>query len=230
MSKSEFAQAYTERMFPDIAAPAGYIDPEFEVLFDNFAFDEVITEEGRNVPAKDRFLAIPDEVIELLYQAVPYLGIGRVRPFFKVTNKIFDYRGETVVDPSRSTITSESRLEKGVEKQVEIFGESIRNSYQEGPEETRHIKKWLANMVGDYYTRKGLSVAHREMITFCFLAAQGGCEPQLKAHVEGNLNVGNSKQYLINIASQCVPYIGYPRTLNALRCIQDGYTAWEAKQ
>ena len=52
MSKSEFAQAYTERMFPDIAAPAGYIDPEFEVLFDNFAFDEVITEEGRNVSAR----------------------------------------------------------------------------------------------------------------------------------------------------------------------------------
>ena len=70
---------------------------------------------------------------------------------------------------------------------MEIFGESIRNSYQEGPEETRHINKWLANMFGDYYTRKGLSVAHREMITFCFLAAQGGCEPQLKAHVEGNL-------------------------------------------
>jgi len=113
---------------------------------------------------------------------------------------------------------------------VEIFGESVRHSYEEGPEDTRHIKKWLANMFGDYYTRKGLSVAHREMITFCFLAAQGGCEPQLKAHVEGNLNVGNSKQYLINIASQCVPYIGYPRTLNALRCIQDSYTAWEAKQ
>ena len=167
MSKSEFAQAYTERMFPDIAAPAGYIDPEFEVLFDNFAFDEVITEEGRNVPAKDRFLAIlatlvgvtavdeyalmlppalnfgliPDEVIELLYQAVPYLGIGRVRPFFKVTNKIFDYRGATVSDPSRSTITSESRFEKGLEKQVEIFGESIRHSYQEGPEDTHVILK-----------------------------------------------------------------------------------------
>ena len=213
-------------------------------------------EEGRNVPAKDRFLAIlatlvgasavdeyalmlpaalnfgliPDEVVELIYQAVPYLGIGRVRPFFKVTNKIFDYRGETITDPSRSTITGESRLEKGVEKQVEIFGEAVRNSYQEGPEDTRHIKKWLANMFGDYYTRKGLSIAHREMITFCFLSAQGGCEPQLKAHVEGNLNVGNSKKYLINIASQCVPYIGYPRTLNALRCIQDGYTAWEAKQ
>ena len=95
-------------------------DPEFEVLFDNFAFDEVITEEGRNVPAKDRFLAIlatlvgvsavdeyalmlpaalnfgliPDEIIELIYQAVPYLGIGRVRPFFKVTIRFLTIVGK----------------------------------------------------------------------------------------------------------------------------------------
>lgn len=256
MGKSEFAQAYTERMFPDIAAPAGYIDPEFEDLFDNFAFHEVITEENRNVAARDRFLAIlativgsgaideyslmlpaalnfgviPDEVVELIYQAVPYLGIGRVRPFFKITNKIFDYRDEEIQDLHRSTVTSDTRLEKGIEKQVEIFGEEMREFYKSGPEETRHINKWLTNMFGDYYTRKGLSTKHREMITFCFLMAQGGCEAQLKAHVEGNLNVGNDKQYLISIASQCVPYIGYPRVLNALTTINAGYTAWEAKQ
>ena len=114
MAKSEFAQAYTERMFPDIASPAGYIDPEFEDLFENFAFHEVIIEDGCNVAAHSRFLAIlatlvgagatdeyslmmpaalnfgviPDEIVELIYQAVPYLGIGKVRPFFKITNKI----------------------------------------------------------------------------------------------------------------------------------------------
>ena len=113
MAKSEFAQAYTERMFPDIASPAGYIDPEFEDLFENFAFHEVIIEDGCNVAAHSRFLAIlatlvgvgatdeyslmmpaalnfgviPDEIVELIYQAVPYLGIGKVRPFFKITNK-----------------------------------------------------------------------------------------------------------------------------------------------
>ena len=58
MAKSEFAQAYTERMFPDIASPAGYIDPEFEDLFENFAFHEVIIEDGCNVAAHSRFLAI----------------------------------------------------------------------------------------------------------------------------------------------------------------------------
>ena len=45
----------------------------------------------------------------------------------------------------------------------------MRNFYQEGPEDIRHINKWFANMFGDYYTRKGLSVAHREMITFASL-------------------------------------------------------------
>ena len=256
MAKSEFAQAYTERMFPDIASPAGYIDPEFEDLFENFAFHEVITEDGCNVAAHSRFLAIlatlvgagateeyslmmpaalnfgviPDEIVELIYQAVPYLGIGKVRPFFKITNKILDYRDEEIQNPHRSTTTSENRLEKGVEKQVEIWGEGMRNFYQSGPEDTRHINKWLSNMFGDYYTRKGLSIKQRELITFCFLMAQGGCEAQLKAHVIGNLNVGNDKKFLISIASQCVPYIGYPRVLNALSCINAGFAEWEANQ
>lgn len=58
MGKTDFAEAYTEKMFPEVASPAGRIDPEFEDIFDNFAYDEVITEEGKNVPAKDRFMAI----------------------------------------------------------------------------------------------------------------------------------------------------------------------------
>ena len=59
------------------------------------------------------------------------------------------------------------------------------------------------------------------MITFCFIATQGGCEPQLAGHTAGNLGVGNDKQFLINVISQCMPYIGYPRTLNALRVINE---------
>ena len=87
-----------------------------------------------------------------------------------------------------------------------------------------HINRWLAqNCFGDYYTRTGLDLAQREMITFCFLAAQGGCEPQLIAHAGGNMNLGNDlgndKAFLVKIVSQCLPYIGYPRSLNAIACI-----------
>ncbi len=59
-----------------------------------------------------------------------------------------------------------------------------------------HINRWLAeNCFGDYYTRTGLSLAQREMITFCFLMAQGGCEPQLTGHAKGNMNMGNDKAF-----------------------------------
>ena len=65
----------------------------------------------------------------------------------------------------------------------------------------------------------GLLHEQRELITFCFLAAQGGCEPQLIAHAKGNINLGNDKDFLMRVVSQCLPYIGYPRSLNVAACI-----------
>ena len=61
----------------------------------------------------------------------------------------------------------------------------------------------------------------RELIAFCFLAAQGGCEPQLISHAAANIRLGNDKVFLIDVISQCIPYISYPRSLNALRCVNE---------
>ena len=114
----------------------------------------------------------------------------------------------------------QDRLKKGIQAQVDIFGEHMKDFYKSGPDESKHINKWLAgNCFGDYYTRNGLDYKQREMITFCFLAAQGGCEPQLTSHAAANMRIGNDKIFLIKIISQCLPYIGYPRSLNALRCV-----------
>ena len=64
-----------------------------------------------------------------------------------------------------------------------------------------------------------MDLKQREMVTFCYLAAQGGCEPQLTAHAKGNMNLGNDREFLTKVVSQCLPYIGYPRSLNAIACI-----------
>ena len=63
------------------------------------------------------------------------------------------------------------------------------------------------------------------MITFCFLCAQGGCEPQATSHAMANLTNGNSREFMIEVISQCMPYIGYPRTLNALTYLENAYKA-----
>jgi 4-carboxymuconolactone decarboxylase len=91
------------------------------------------------------------------------------------------------------------------------------------PADQRHIQDFLAaNCFGDYYTRGGLDLKTRELLTFAMLAAMGGCEPQLAGHLAGNLAVGNDRAVLVSTITQLLPFIGYPRTLNALRVINEG--------
>ena len=162
----------------------------------------------------------PVEAKEIVYQATAYLGMGRVRPFLDATNDVFGSRGIKMPLAPQAKTNMSTRREAGTQAQVDCFGEGMRDFWQSGPEDSRHINKWLAaNCFGDYYTRTGLDLRLRELITFCFLAAQGGCEPQLKGHISGNLHVGNDKDLLIAVISANIPYIGYPRTLNALSCI-----------
>ncbi len=163
----------------------------------------------------------PEVVKEIVYQAVPYVGMGRVYPFLHATNEIFELSNISLPLASAKTTTPKTRLEKGIEAQVEIFGNHMSEFYKSGPAETKHINYWLAtNCFGDYYTRRVLDLKQREMLTFCFLAALGDCEPQLTSHAVANMRIGNDKLFLIDIVSVCLPFIGYPRSLNAIRCIQ----------
>lgn len=217
-------------------------DPEFAQRMEHFALEEVVNEPGQQLDDTTRHLAIlatllgcqgqevfrweleraledgvsPVMVKEVVYQGVDYLGMGRVLPFLDITNQVLSQRGISLPLEGQATTTMENRLEKGYQTQAEIFGPQMLEAWKEG-----HINRWLAaNCFGDYYTRTGLDLKQREMITFCFLAAQGGCEPQLTSHAKGNMNLGNDKEFLIKVVSQCLPYIGYPRSLNAMACIQ----------
>lgn len=246
MSITEKARQYHERMFPGYQSGLLETDPEFIERFDNFAFDEVVNEvrlDGRTammshlacllgcqgvdefqtmVPAALNFGVTPVEVKEIVYQAAAYLGIGRVFPFLRAVNDVLTERGVKLPLEPQATTTMENRLEAGEQAQIDIFGEGFRGFAQSGPEESRHINRWLTgNCFGDYYTRKGLDFKQREMITFCFLAAQGGCEPQLTSHAAANMRIGNDKAFLIKIISVNIPFIGYPRSLNALRCVNE---------
>lgn len=246
MAITKFAKEYHDKMFPGYVSSFLETDPEFIERFDNFAFDEVAGHD--DLDDKTRFMAIlatllgcqgtdefhamlpgalnfgvtPVEIKEIVYQAVAYLGIGRVFPFLKITNEVLTEKGIKLPLPSQAATAAENRREAGTQAQVDIFGEQMRDFWKSGPEESCHINYWLAdNCFGDYYTRTGLDYKQREMITFCFLAAQGGCEPQLTSHAAANMRLGNDKEFLIKVISQSLPYIGYPRSLNALRCVNE---------
>lgn len=157
--------------------------PEFAERFEHFAFDEVVNEDGQQLPGETRYLAIlatligcggvdayeeilpramengvtPVMVKECVYQAVDYLGYGRMLPFLNATNDVFSRRGIALPLPGQATTTMENRLEKGVAAQAAIFGDRMKEAWKQS-----HINRWLAdNCIGIYHDAREYSLAIR---------------------------------------------------------------------
>ena len=166
--------------------------------------------------------ATPEQIKETLYQCAPYIGLEKVQCALDEVNRAFQEAGVIAPLPGQSTVTEETRFEKGLAVQQEIFGADTINAMRAAaPAERKHIQDYLsAYCFGDFYTRGTLDLKMRELITFCAICCLGGCEPQAKAHAGANLSVGNTREAMIDALTQCLPFIGFPRTLNALACIE----------
>lgn len=219
-------------------------EPEYAAMWDNFINKDVKTHGSLDV--KTRWLVVlashiatqsvnaykvllnqalddgvsPTEIKETVYQTVPYAGMAKAYDFITASNEVLKARGIQLPLKSEATTTPETRLEQGIAVQTAIFGETIPQMRQNAPQNLKHIQDYLsANCFGDNYTRTGLSLQMRELLTFVTIISMGGADAQAKAHAQGNINVGNHKDYLIDVITQLVPYIGYPRTLNALAAV-----------
>ena len=244
MAITETAQRNHAELFPGHISSLAVTDPELIELFDNWAFDDVLAERGPETrtrlmlqlaaiiacQAVNEYRVMlgaalevgvtPVEVKEIVYQAVPYVGMARVFDVLATTNEVFKSRGIALPLRGQSTTTRETRLEKGLAARKQIFGPQIDVMYDKSPNDLLHMQTFLsANCFGDYYTRGGLDLKARELLTFAMLTALGGCEPQLAGHVAGNLAVGNDREVLIGTVTQLLPFIGYPRALNAIRVV-----------
>jgi 4-carboxymuconolactone decarboxylase len=246
MNITPAAQANHDELFPGHVSQLAVTDPEFVELFDNFAFDEVIAHGGLStrlrlqvtlaaviaVQALNEYRVMlgaalnvgvtPVEAKEILYQAVPYVGQAKAFDFLHVTNEVMVARGVTLPLERQSTTTPATREAAGLALRRAIFGEATDAAYDAGPAGQRHLQDYLsANCFGDFYTRTGLDLATRELLTFAMLVSMGGCEPQVRGHIRGNLTVGNDKALLLDVVTQLLPWIGYPRSLNAVACLNE---------
>ena len=222
-------------------------DPEFHEIFKSFAYGEVFEYSSLNekeavlvtlasliacqspkafkkilLSAVNEYVT-PEEVKELLYQSVPYVGFGRAHNFFGVVIKVFDKKGIEMPFAPRANTTPENRRKNGREIQDRYFGaDMIQEMNDNAPEGQKHFNTFLEGYCfGDFYTRDGLNDSERELITFVFIATLGGCENQLRGHVQGNLSVGNDKEKLVSAITVILPYIGFPRSLNALAIVNE---------
>ncbi|MDP9886102.1 4-carboxymuconolactone decarboxylase [Sinomonas atrocyanea] len=242
---TENARRNHDALFPGHVSTLAKTDPELIEYFDNFAFDEVLAHDDldprlRLMTQLASLIACQAlggyrvmlgaaltvgvtavEAKEVLYQAVPYVGMAKVFDFLHATNDVLAERGVELPLPGQSTTDPVTRMREGLAVQKRIVGaQAVDAMRSNAPEDEKHIHQYLAgNCFGDHLTRTGIDVPTRELLTFAMLASLGGCEPQLAGHVRANLNVGNDRALLLDVLTQLIPYIGYPRTLNALRVL-----------
>lgn len=243
---SAAANRHYRTWFPTTDETTTVTDPELTEIFGNLAFGD--TQQYGELNMRTRILVTmastiamhteseyrrtldaalangitPVEIKEVLYHAVPYAGMAKVEELLKIANDVLFKKGIKLPLEPQSVTTPETRMEKGLALQKAIFGEQIDRMYENSPKNQLHIQQYLsANCFGDYQTRPALDVKTRELLTFSILVSLGGCESQVKGHIQGNANVGNDKNTLLTVVTQLLPYIGYPRTLNAIACLNE---------
>jgi len=246
MNRVELSKKKFEELFGKHTGPLAETDPDVQEMLNRFIFGEVfyhgnLTDKLRELitlvvlttnqtleQLKAHILAAlnvgvsPVEIKEAVYQCIPYLGFPKTLNAIQQVNEVFKTGNISLPVESQKQVTEETRFDEGLKVQKSIFGEVIDQMHQNAPENQKHIQNYLSSFCfGDIYTRSGLDLKTRELLTLCILSALGGCESQVKSHVFGNLNVGNDKNTLLEAITQCLPYMGFPRMLNAIACINE---------
>ena len=246
MNRIEKSKEKYKQRFGNGVATLYATDPDFQDILNHFTFGEVFYQGDLDDKQRELITLVvlttnqtlpqvkahakaalnvgltPVEIKEAVYQCAPYIGFPKTLNAIAEINEVFKARNIELPLERQKQVTEEDRFEKGLAVQTGIFGDVIAKMRESAPSNQKRIQDYLsAFCFGDFYTRGGLDLKMRELLTLCIVSCLGGCEGQVKVHVQGNLNVGNSKETMITALTNCLPYMGFPRTLNALACVNE---------
>ncbi len=172
----------------------------------------------------------PVQVRELIYLCAPFIGFPKTLNGLSIANEVFKERGITLPLPSQGVVTEDVRAAKGAAIQMPLYGGEIKKALQGlpdglGDEVARYLTEYC---FGDIYTRTGLSLETKELLIYAILTTIEA-ESQLRSHTIGNIKLGNDKATLAAVVIQCLPYVGFPPAMKALKIIQDAKETVESK-
>jgi 4-carboxymuconolactone decarboxylase len=233
MNRVDKAEAKYRELFGDGGSAFDHSDPEFMAIlkrlifgevFENGALDDATPELNTVTLLAGAALTIgvePVAIREAVYQCAPFIGFPRTLNAIGTMNEVLRARGIALPLPAQGTTTEADRFARGQAAMAPLYGDGIRAAHQGLPEALRDAMPdfLVAHCFGDFYTRGGLTLAQRELLLLCLLAALGDVVPQLQAHGAGAMKAGNSRERLIAALIHSFPYIGLPRALNAIRVL-----------
>lgn len=164
----------------------------------------------------------PIELREAIYQCAPFIGYPKTLNAIGVLNDVLNERGIKTPLEDTTTILEDERFEKGFEIQNPMYGDEIKKALSGLPNDFGDdVSKLLTEVCfGDFYTRRGLDLKTRELLTISVLTSLGKFDT-LKSHIKGNLKAGNSKETITAAIIQVLPYVGFPYGISALKTAKE---------
>lgn len=160
------------------------------------------------------------EIIEALMHIVAYAGFPAGLNGVFVAQEAFQERKIVPSDTSTHagvSLDANQRYAHGARALAEVDGDAgervIASLQNVAPDLARLIIEFV---FGDLYTRPGLDLVSREIVTVASLTALGNAIPQLKVHMHGLLNVAGSVTQLVETIMHIALYAGFPAVINAM--------------
>ena len=246
MTRTDICKKNYKALFNGEALTSTGNDPEMMAILQKYIFGEVFTVGELDIKTRELItvtsLAVqqtlpqlkahtngalnagvtPIELREAIYQLAPFIGFPKTLNALGVLNEVFKERGIETPLKSTATIKEEERYQKGFEIQNPLYGDEIKESMEGLPGDMgADVARFLTEVCfGDFYTREGLDVKTRELLFIAALVTTGNTVT-LKSHIKGSIKAGNSKETITAAIIQCLPYVGFPNTLAALRTLKE---------
>ena len=246
MTRTDICKKNYKTLFGGEALTPKGDDPEMMAILQKYIFGEVFTVGELDIKTREMITvtslavqqtlpqlkahiggamnagATPIELREAIYQLAPFIGFPKTLNALSVLNEVFKEKGIETPLKSTATVKEEERYEKGFAIQNPLYGDEIKQVLTGLPDDMgADVARFLTEVCfGDYYTREGLDIKTRELLFVAALVTTGN-NATLKSHIRGNLKAGNSKETITAAIIQCLPYVGFPNTIAALKTLKE---------
>lgn len=246
MTRTDICKDNYRTLFKGEALQTTGDDPEMMAILQKYIFGEVFTVGDLDIKTRELLTvtslsvqqtlpqlkahinaalnvgATPIEVRETIYQLAPFIGFPKTLNAIGVMNEVFKERGIKTPLKLTAAVKENERYEKGFAIQNPLYGDEIAQSLSGLPENMgKDVSDFLTEVCfGDFYTRDGLDIKTRELLFIAALVTTGN-SATLKSHIKGNLKAGNSKETITAAIIQCMPYVGFPNTIAALKTMKE---------
>ena len=246
MSRTEICKQNYRRLFNGEALTDAGNDPEMMKMLQKYIFGEVFAVGSLDIKTREMLTVVslsaqqalpqlkahanaalnvgvtPIELRETVYLCAPFVGFPKTLNALGVINEVFAERGIKLPLESQGKTAEEERFAAGFVIQQPLYGNEIKEALaglpgNMGEDAARFLTEFC---FGDIYTRGGLDVKTRELLAIGILVTTGNMQT-LQSHIAGSIRAGNSPETVTAAIIQCMPYVGFPNALNALKVLKD---------